>query len=157
MIAVPFHLSWREIVLKYEKVYKCFFQDYSYGDEILKVLSPNIWNQPALNIKSETSWIRFREYINTWFGPQRNLAFFRGINLLNFNHHYLYFICLYIIDSFTQYQVFFCIYFSDLSSFMFFFLFTFVNFDFRLPRINKDFIRLFIHSSFTQDTKKVNG
>ena len=41
-----------------------------YGDKSLKTLGPKIWNQLPENIKSETSFPRFKEFIGTWFGPK---------------------------------------------------------------------------------------
>ena len=32
------------------------------------LLDPKIWNHQPSNIQSETSLIKFQEYINTWFG-----------------------------------------------------------------------------------------
>ena len=35
-----------------------------------KTLGPKIWNQLPGDIKSETSYTKFKEYIDTWFGPK---------------------------------------------------------------------------------------
>ena len=40
-----------------------------YGEKQLNVLGPKPWNQLPGGIKSETSYTKFREYIDTWFGP----------------------------------------------------------------------------------------
>ena len=35
-----------------------------------KTLGPKIWNQLPGDIKSETSYTKFKEYIDTWLGPK---------------------------------------------------------------------------------------
>ena len=42
----------------------------TYGSKSLKTLGPKIWNQLPADIKSETSYTKFKEYIDTWFGPK---------------------------------------------------------------------------------------
>ena len=42
----------------------------TYGAKSLKILGPNIWTQLPEDIKSETSYIKFKKYIDTWFGPK---------------------------------------------------------------------------------------
>ena len=42
----------------------------TYGTKSLKTLGPKIWNQLPEDIKSETSYTKFKEYIDTWFGPK---------------------------------------------------------------------------------------
>ena len=42
----------------------------TFGDKSLMALGPKIWNSLPENIKSENSYGRFKEYINTWFGPK---------------------------------------------------------------------------------------
>ena len=42
----------------------------TYGTKSLKDLGPKIWNQLPEDIKTETSSSRFKEYIDTWFGPK---------------------------------------------------------------------------------------
>ena len=42
----------------------------TYGDKSLSVLGPKIWNSLTPNIKSETSFNKFKEYIGTWVGPK---------------------------------------------------------------------------------------
>ena len=39
-----------------------------FGTQSLRSLGPKIWNNLPSNIKSETSFLKFREYIKTWFG-----------------------------------------------------------------------------------------
>ena len=41
-----------------------------YGTKSLKTLGLKIWNQLPEDIKSETSYTKFKEYIDTWFGPK---------------------------------------------------------------------------------------
>ena len=42
----------------------------AYGTNNLKSLGPKIWNQLPEDIKSKTSYTKFKEYIDTWFGPK---------------------------------------------------------------------------------------
>ena len=42
----------------------------TYDKKSLKTLGPMIWNQLPEGIKSETSYTKFKEYIDTWFGPK---------------------------------------------------------------------------------------
>ena len=42
----------------------------SYSDESLNILGPKRWSYHPANIQSETSLIKFEEYINTWFEPK---------------------------------------------------------------------------------------
>ena len=42
----------------------------TYGDKSLMTLGPKIWNALPENIKSETSYKKFKEYIDLWFGPK---------------------------------------------------------------------------------------
>ena len=39
-----------------------------YGDKSLRTLGPHIWNSLLEHMKTETKFIKFREYINQWFG-----------------------------------------------------------------------------------------
>ena len=41
----------------------------TYGDKSLTTLGPKIWNSLPEHIKSENSYLKFKEYIETWFGP----------------------------------------------------------------------------------------
>ena len=42
----------------------------TYGTKSLKTLGPKIWNQLPGDIKSETSYTKFKENSDTWFGPK---------------------------------------------------------------------------------------
>ena len=42
----------------------------TYGTKNLKTLGPKIWNQLPEDFKSETSYTKFNEYIDIWFGPK---------------------------------------------------------------------------------------
>ena len=39
-----------------------------YGNKILRCLGPHIWNSLPNQIKSETDYTKFKEFINDWFG-----------------------------------------------------------------------------------------
>jgi len=41
----------------------------TYGGKSLTTLGPKIWNSLPSNIKAENSFLRFKEYIATWYGP----------------------------------------------------------------------------------------
>ena len=41
-----------------------------YGDKSLKTLGPKLWNSLPNDIKRETSFSKFKNFINTWFGPK---------------------------------------------------------------------------------------
>ena len=41
-----------------------------FGTQSLRSLGPKIWNNLPSNIKSETSFLKFKEYIKTWLGPK---------------------------------------------------------------------------------------
>ena len=41
-----------------------------YGTKSLETLGPKIWNQLPEDIKSETSYTKFKEYFDTIFGPK---------------------------------------------------------------------------------------
>ena len=43
----------------------------TFGDKIFATLGPKIWNALPQNIKAENSYVKFKEYIATWFGPKR--------------------------------------------------------------------------------------
>ena len=42
----------------------------TYGDKSLMTLGPKIWNALPEKIKSETSYKKFKEYIDLWFGAK---------------------------------------------------------------------------------------
>ena len=42
----------------------------TYGTKSLKSLGPKIWNRLPEDNKSETSYNKFKEYTDTWFGPK---------------------------------------------------------------------------------------
>ena len=42
----------------------------TFGDKSLAALGPKIWNALPQNIKAENSYVKFKEYIATWFGPK---------------------------------------------------------------------------------------
>ena len=41
-----------------------------FGTQSLTSLGPKTWNSQPSNIKSETSFPKFKEYIKTWLGPK---------------------------------------------------------------------------------------
>ena len=41
-----------------------------FSTQSLRSLGPKIWNNLPSNIKSETSFPKFKEYIKTWRGPK---------------------------------------------------------------------------------------
>ena len=42
----------------------------TFGDKSLATLGPKIWNALPQNTKAENSYVKFKEYIATWFGPK---------------------------------------------------------------------------------------
>ena len=42
-----------------------------YGNKSLRCLGPHIWNSLPNQIKKETEYTKFKEFINDWFGMQR--------------------------------------------------------------------------------------
>ena len=42
----------------------------TYGPKSLKTLGPKIWSKLPGDIKSETSYTKYKEYVDTWFGPK---------------------------------------------------------------------------------------
>ena len=42
----------------------------TFGDKSLATLGLKIWNALPQNIKAENSYVKFKEYIATWFGPK---------------------------------------------------------------------------------------
>ena len=47
----------------------------TFGDKSLARLGPKIWNALPQNIKAENSYVKFKEYIATWFGPNANVTY----------------------------------------------------------------------------------
>ena len=47
----------------------------TYGDKSLMTLGPKIWNALPEKIKSETSYKKFKEYIDLWFGPNVDVTY----------------------------------------------------------------------------------
>ena len=47
----------------------------AYGEKSSIVLCPKTWNSLPENTKFESSCRRFKEYINTWFGPNCYCAY----------------------------------------------------------------------------------
>ena len=45
-----------------------------FGDNSITCLGPHIWNSLPQNVKSEHSYERFKEFIETWYGPQCNCS-----------------------------------------------------------------------------------
>ena len=43
---------------------------YNYGNRRLRVLETHTWNSLPENIKSTTSMMTFRDFIESWFGPK---------------------------------------------------------------------------------------
>ena len=41
-----------------------------FGDKSIRSLGPHIWNGLPEEIKNETSYDKFKEYLNTWYGPK---------------------------------------------------------------------------------------
>ena len=42
----------------------------TFGDKSLATLGPKIWNALPQNIKADNSYVKFKEYIPTWFGTK---------------------------------------------------------------------------------------
>ena len=42
----------------------------TFRDKSLATLGPKIWHALPQNIKTENSYVKFKEYIVTWFGPK---------------------------------------------------------------------------------------
>ena len=42
----------------------------TFGDKSLATLEPKIWNALPQNIKPENSYVKFKVYIATYFGPK---------------------------------------------------------------------------------------
>ena len=50
----------------------------TFGDKILASLGPKILNALPQNIKAENSYVKFKEYIATWFGPSYAVCSFNN-------------------------------------------------------------------------------
>ena len=46
-----------------------------YGNKSLRCLGPQIGNSPPNQIKKEPDYIKFKEFINDWFGKNNNCIF----------------------------------------------------------------------------------
>ena len=87
-----------------------------FGAQSLRFLGPKTWNNLPSNIKSETSFPKFNEYIKTRLGPKCGCMV--CINKLTEN--FLLFLCIYICHVFTyiySYLYFLKIFVSDLIRF----------------------------------------
>ena len=42
----------------------------TFGNKSLAILGPKIWNALPQNMKAENSYVKFKEYSTTWFGPK---------------------------------------------------------------------------------------
>ena len=42
----------------------------TFGDRSLRSLAPRVWNSLPKQLKTETSFAKFEEEINKWFGPK---------------------------------------------------------------------------------------
>ena len=63
-----------------------------FGTQSLRSLGPKIWNNLPPNIKSETSFLRFKEYIKTWHGPNCRCKVCKCINMWTYIYSSLYFL-----------------------------------------------------------------
>ena len=41
-----------------------------FGTQSLRSLGPKIWKNLPSNLKSERSFLKFKEYVKTWLGPK---------------------------------------------------------------------------------------
>ena len=41
-----------------------------FGDKSIRCLGPHIWNSLPNEIRSESSYEKFKSFINSWFGPK---------------------------------------------------------------------------------------
>ena len=66
---------------KPQNIYNNSHKTAKYGDRSLRTLGPHIWNSLPNDVKTLTSFNRFKEYIKTWFGNQCkcNLCCFKAI------------------------------------------------------------------------------
>ena len=56
-------------VKKNDIIVKCINAS-RFGIQSLSSLGPKIWNNLPSNVKSEISFLKFKEYIKTWLGPK---------------------------------------------------------------------------------------
>ena len=42
----------------------------TFGEKILRSLAPRVWNSLPKKLKTETSYTKFKEEIDKWFGPK---------------------------------------------------------------------------------------
>ena len=52
-----------------------------YGDKSIRSLGPHIWNGLPEEIKNENSYDKFKEYLNTWYGPTCSCSLFSFIEI----------------------------------------------------------------------------
>ena len=52
------------------------FHNVWFGSNSLKCLEPHIWNTLPENVKKITSFEKFKESINSWYGPSCNCILF---------------------------------------------------------------------------------
>ena len=43
---------------------------FKFGDTSIRSLGPHIWNGLSEEIQNETSYDKFKEYLNTWYGSK---------------------------------------------------------------------------------------
>ena len=42
----------------------------TFGDNNLRSLGPRVWNSVPKQLKTETSYVKFKEKMDKWFGPK---------------------------------------------------------------------------------------
>ena len=47
-----------------------------FGDKGIRSLGPHIWNGLPEETKNKNSYDKFKEYLNTWYGPKCTCGFF---------------------------------------------------------------------------------
>ena len=117
-----------------------------FGTQGLRSLGPKIWNNLQSNMKSETSFLKFNEHIKTLLGQCMLKHLNRKCCQVFFIHTFMNtYSFLYIFIVTFNFNVFS----SDLIRFrhdLYFFYFCITQILLSFPRINKTFIRSFIHS-----------
>ena len=119
-----------------------------FGTQSLSSIGPKILNNLPLSIKSETLFLKFKEYIKTWLGPKCRCM----VRINTWTENVLLFLYIYIYQFFTY--IYSCLYFLQIlahiwSVFMdglYFFIFVYMQ-SYFFPRINKAFIHSFIRNS----------